>query len=47
MVNSEKSNITVAIRIRPLIEKEVKLGESNIIRTNKNTIIVGKNILAS
>jgi kinesin family member 18/19 len=40
MNKRDKSNITVAIRIRPLVEKEVRVGDLNCIKANKNTIVV-------
>ncbi len=35
----ETSNIQVAIRVRPLIDREIKSGETSIIRTEDNLIV--------
>jgi hypothetical protein len=35
----ETSNIQVAIRVRPLIEKELKNGETSIVRVEDNLIV--------
>lgn len=38
--NEEESNILVAIRVRPLIEKEKRNGELPIVRVEDNLIVV-------
>lgn len=37
--SSEESNILVAIRVRPMIIKEINTGELNIIRAEDNLIV--------
>jgi hypothetical protein len=39
MSRVESSNIQVAVRIRPLIEREVKQGDTSIIRAEDNLIV--------
>lgn len=38
----KKSNITVAIRIRPLIQKEIRVNDSSCIKADYDTILVCK-----
>ena len=35
----EESNIVVAVRVRPMISREVNLGDNDIIRTEDNLIV--------
>lgn len=35
----ESSNIQVAIRVRPLIDKELRIGENSIVRVEDNLLV--------
>lgn len=35
----ENSNIQVAIRVRPLIDRELRMGESSIVRVEDNLLV--------
>ena len=39
----DEANILVAIRLRPLLEKEKKSGEMSIVRTEDNLIVMESN----
>ncbi len=39
----EEANILVAVRLRPLLEKEKKAGDMSIVRTEDNLIVAFHN----
>ena len=39
---SKRSNITVAVRVRPLINKELRTNDGSCIKTDDNLIVVCK-----
>mgnify|MGYP000936583075 FL=1 len=45
--SSDDSNILVAIRVRPLIHKELSVGDLDIVRNEGNLLVLIKNSLCS
>jgi hypothetical protein len=37
--NQQTSNIQVAIRVRPMLEKEISVGEFEIVRVEDNLVV--------